>query len=199
MLGMLFDFALVFKEAVIQEHLCASLEVFHLGLLPSDSSAAVCTASIAKPIRNQHQGQGLSASLKTLSFWRYLLLTPQLCTGYPYDDVYIKTEINSLITTIDINNYYTETEVDDIDNELSASNSSDWQQLGGSRGTRVGKGVADITGSAVFKASGHLQCLSSPPPASPSIHASTVYHSIIIRKNSDANTCNHHNARLIHL
>ena len=36
-----------------------------------------------------------------------------------YNDTYIKTEIDSLIPNINLSNYYTKSEVDDIDNELS--------------------------------------------------------------------------------
>ena len=36
-----------------------------------------------------------------------------------YDDAYIKTEIDTLFSNIDLSNYYTKNEVDDIDNELS--------------------------------------------------------------------------------
>ena len=36
-----------------------------------------------------------------------------------YDDVYIKTEIGTLFSNIDLNNYYTKTEIDDLDNDLS--------------------------------------------------------------------------------
>ena len=38
-----------------------------------------------------------------------------------HTDVYIRTEIDSLIATISISNYYNKTEIDDIDNELSIS------------------------------------------------------------------------------
>ena len=34
-------------------------------------------------------------------------------------DMYVKTEIDSLIANINISNYYNETEIDDIDHELS--------------------------------------------------------------------------------
>ena len=36
-----------------------------------------------------------------------------------YNDIYIKTAIDTLFSNIDLNNYYTETEIDDLDNELS--------------------------------------------------------------------------------
>ena len=35
-----------------------------------------------------------------------------------YNDAYIKTEIDSLFSNLDLSNYYTKSEVDDIDNEL---------------------------------------------------------------------------------
>ena len=37
-----------------------------------------------------------------------------------YNDIYIKTEIDTLLSNIDLINYYTKTEIDDLDNELSA-------------------------------------------------------------------------------
>ena len=37
-----------------------------------------------------------------------------------YNDIYIKTEIETLLSNIDLINYYTKTEIDDLDNELSA-------------------------------------------------------------------------------
>ena len=36
-----------------------------------------------------------------------------------YNDTYIKTEIGTLFPNIDLSNYYTKSDVDDIDNELS--------------------------------------------------------------------------------
>ena len=35
-----------------------------------------------------------------------------------YNDIYIKTEIDTLSSNIDLRNYYTKTETDDLDNEL---------------------------------------------------------------------------------
>ena len=37
-----------------------------------------------------------------------------------YDDVYVKTEIYTLFSNIDLSSYYIKNEVDDIDNGLSA-------------------------------------------------------------------------------
>ena len=37
-----------------------------------------------------------------------------------HDDVYIKTEIDTLCSNTDLSNYYTKNEVDNIDDELSA-------------------------------------------------------------------------------
>ena len=37
-----------------------------------------------------------------------------------HDDVYIKTEFDTLFPNIDLSNYYTKTEIDDLDNELSS-------------------------------------------------------------------------------
>ena len=38
-----------------------------------------------------------------------------------YNDVYINTEIDTLVSTIDSSKYYTKTEIDGLDNELSTS------------------------------------------------------------------------------
>ena len=46
---------------------------------------------------------------------------PSIGTLIPniYDDAYIKTEIYTLFSNLDLSNYYTKTEIDDSDNELS--------------------------------------------------------------------------------
>ena len=36
-----------------------------------------------------------------------------------YNDIYIKTKIDTLFSNIDLSNYYTKTEIDDLDDELS--------------------------------------------------------------------------------
>ena len=45
---------------------------------------------------------------------------PSIDTLIPniYDNVYIKTEIDTLFPNADLNNYYTKTEIGDLDNEL---------------------------------------------------------------------------------